>query len=277
MKSQKYPYYLRSIYNLLTKFKNPKLILSIFLGSYSQETAVVQLRESELRFTVRGAMDVWSIKETFIDRFYEQFGTSIQDGWTVVDIGAGLGDFTLLAACSHPSNKILAFEPFEGSFSLLQENLVSNGAENVQIFQQAVTDKTGEIVLDLTGGEPLQITSGVEGIDNSTAAEQVRVSSTTLKDLINDNTLTGIDLLKLDCEGAEFPILFNTENRTFEQIARIIMEYHDYISGYAVNDLAQFLQLQGYQTIITKNFVHDDLGYLFASRSQEVISDLPPM
>ena len=79
MRLGKYTYYLKSILNLLTKFENPGLILKLFLGISGDGFAEVALRGGDLRFIVRGPMDVWSIKETFIDRFYERFGTSLQD------------------------------------------------------------------------------------------------------------------------------------------------------------------------------------------------------
>lgn len=45
-----------------------------------------------------GATDVWSAKETWLDRFYERCGFPIAPGWTDVDIGAGIGEFILLAS-----------------------------------------------------------------------------------------------------------------------------------------------------------------------------------
>ncbi len=65
-------------------------------------------------------MDVWSVKETFVDRFYERYGAPVGEGWTVMDIGGGIGDFSIFAAYDKPSNQIYAFEPYPGSFTLLR-------------------------------------------------------------------------------------------------------------------------------------------------------------
>lgn len=160
MALEKYSYYLKSIFSLLSNFENPWLILRIFLRMGGVDVKKVRLKTYGLDFYVRGPMDVWCLKETFIDRFYEKYGIALQDGWTVVDIGAGLGDFSILAGQNFSHSRVYAYEPFLESFNLLQRNLVANQIKNVQIFQQAV-GKTGALILDLSGGEPLQIQSRV--------------------------------------------------------------------------------------------------------------------
>ncbi|HLE52515.1 MAG TPA: FkbM family methyltransferase, partial [Anaerolineales bacterium] len=104
-------------------------------------------------------MDVWSVKETFLDRFYEKYGTELGDGWKIVDIGAGIGEFTLFALLGHPQNIVYAFEPYPRSFDLLSSNLAANGIANAQIFSEAIGAETGTLALDLSSGEPLQIQS----------------------------------------------------------------------------------------------------------------------
>ena len=130
----KYLYYLSSIYNLLTGVKNWPLVVRVFLKTAPPSPYPIELRKSGLKLKARGIMDIWSIKETFLDRFYERFGVRIEDGWTIVDIGGGIGDYTLFAAAAAPHGKVFAFEPFPESFALLQENLAANDAANVQAF-----------------------------------------------------------------------------------------------------------------------------------------------
>ena len=98
MSFQKYPYYLGSIWKLLTSIKPAGKILRAFLRPAAARSMTIQLRENGLQFKVRGVMDIWSVKETYLDRFYEKFGAKIQPGWTVVDIGGGIGDFSIFAA-----------------------------------------------------------------------------------------------------------------------------------------------------------------------------------
>src|SRR5512133_3299511 len=113
---KKYFYYLTSIFELLTGIANWPLVVRTFLDLDGTKRKKIRLRRADLTFTVRGKMDIWSVKEAFIDRFYEKYGCAVGEGWTVVDIGAGIGEFTLFAAAAHPGNRVLAFEPFAESF-----------------------------------------------------------------------------------------------------------------------------------------------------------------
>jgi FkbM family methyltransferase len=260
---RKYFYYLYSIVELLTGFENPGVIFRIFTKKNSATHPAVHLRRSGFSFRVRGAMDVWSIKETFLDRFYERYGFTIQPGWTVIDVGAGLGDFTLFAARTS-GTRVLAFEPFPESFGLLTENMALNRADNVMVFPEAVGSTEGSLLLDLTGGEPLQFQSRAAPVTHPES--QISVKSRPLQEIINRQDIENCDLLKLDCEGAEYDILMKSPHEALNKIRRIVMEYHDHVTEFSHKDLADFLIEQGFKVQFFTNPVHDDLGYLRAER-----------
>ncbi len=262
---RKYSYYLSSIFKLFLGFKNPWLIGRIFLFRGDQNVKTVSLRKQELEFKVRGAMDVWSIKETFLDRFYEKYGYEIQPGWNVIDIGAGLGDFTLFAATAQRDTKVFAFEPFPQSFALAQENLQLNKITNGQVYDQAIAAVSGNLVLDLAGNEPLQIRSQLEAVEGT---QHLAVRAFSLAEVFPVLGIESCNLLKLDCEGAEYPILFSAPQSTLEQIDHIIMEYHDEVTEYSHHDLARFLNDHGFRVESFSNPVHSNLGYLRASREK---------
>jgi FkbM family methyltransferase len=184
-----------------------------------------------------------------------------------VDIGAGLGDFTILAAHGFPNSRVYAYEPFMESFTLLGRNLVANQIKNVEIFQQAV-GQTGALVLDLSGGEPLQIQSHQDQNGGGGDSERsVKVTSLALNEVFVQNGIRRCDLLKLDCEGAEYDILLNAKPECLERVQRVVMEYHEGVNGHTHHDLVAFLEGLGFAVSITPNRVHAYLGYLYASRS----------
>lgn len=261
---RKYSYYLLSTLKLFFGFRNPRLIAKIFLNPQDTGVKIVQLRGNGLQFQVRGAMDVWSIKETFLDRFYERYGFTIQPRWKIIDVGAGVGDYTLYAAQVQPDSQVFAFEPYPQSFSLMQENLRLNRASNVQSFDKAIGAASGELVLDLAGGEPLQFQSVSK---QAVAMEKsLSVDALSLADAFAMLEVESCDLLKLDCEGAEYAILFDTPRPVLSQVQRIVMEYHDNVVEYTHDDLARFLIEQGFQVETFPNPVHSYLGYLRAAR-----------
>ncbi|MEM0136250.1 MAG: FkbM family methyltransferase, partial [Thermoplasmatales archaeon] len=64
-------------------------------------------------------------------------------GDVVVDVGAGIGDFSILAANAVGENgKVLAIEPSTRNFNLLKKNLVKNNIKNVIIYNYAVSDSS---------------------------------------------------------------------------------------------------------------------------------------
>lgn len=262
----KYSYYFFSIFTLLLRMKPWPLVLRLFLGAKPTGYPLIQLRENGLRFRTRSAMDVWAIKETLLDRFYEKYGFAVQDGWTVIDIGGGVGDFTTAAAFNHPTNRVYAFEPTPSSFGLLQENLEANGIENVRVFPTAVWSSDGEVEIDTGNGEPVQYTSQARLDPQPAPNGKVIVPAYSLETVFAETGATRCDLMKLDCEGAEYEILFKAPDAVLRRIDRIVMEYHDNSGPYTHADMARFLTEKGYRVRVTPNAVHAYLGYLSATR-----------
>lgn len=261
---RKVSYYITSIFRIFIGLTRPLFITAFFLGIVHPKREKIQLRNSKLQFWVRSPMDVWSIKETFLDRFYLRSGISIQNHWTIIDIGAGIGDFTIQAACDYPDNRVFAFEPYPDSFSLLEENLLLNGIRNVNAFPVAVGAHDGDMVLDLSSGEPLQLQSAPVG--NTPSAETIEVPSQTLSDLFEAHEIDRCHLLKLDCEGAEFSILMHNSDSWLPRVERITLEYHNDLTEHTHHQLVEFLSDIGFKITTRPNSVHASLGYLYAWR-----------
>jgi len=274
---RKYAYYLRSIFTMLFGVKQPLKLIAIFLHKDTPTLKTISLRTSGLTFQVRSKMDIWSLKETLLDHFYEKYGTPIQPTWTIMDIGAAIGEFTILAARSAPQGKVIAYEPYLGSFELLQINLKNNNINNVTAHNQAIWSTTGTLALDTTAGEPLQIVSteppaipsSIPAPALDTAASPSPIRALSLADALSTNHIAHLDLLKLDCEGAEYPILLQADPLIFHRIDRIVMEVHDNAHSHYHNELIELLHSQGYHTCLNPNPVHPHLGYLYAEKNKK--------
>lgn len=253
-------YYLSSIFTLLGKIKNWPAPLLLALG---KSNVMIYLKNG-CRFKVRSLMDVWIIKETCLDRDYEVNGVPIQDGWTVIDIGAGLGDFAVCVGHEHPNNRIYAYEPAPESLALFKENITLNAIKNVQAFQTAVGATTVEMTLRTTR-EAVQYTTTTSTVSGRPDGA-VTVPGLSLDALFKAEKLTRCDFLKLDCEGCEFDVLLRAAPATLEKIGHICLEYHDTFTEFNHDDLTRHLQQQGFVVKITPNPVHKYLGILYAER-----------
>jgi FkbM family methyltransferase len=167
--------------------------------------------------------EIWSKRDYDIPNF------TLTEKMTVVDVGANQGFFSLYAASKGAT--VFAFEPCGENFDVLKLNVLKNGlTHQVKMFNTAVTAKKGRVTLfvgvDAAGG----ILSGSASIcnaDRGGEGVQTRsVESVTLDSLLHDLHIRRCDLLKMDCEGAEYEILRNTSADSFRKIARISMECH---------------------------------------------------
>jgi FkbM family methyltransferase len=258
-------YYLSSIPTLLLGVRNWPMMLAAFLRLPVRRPFIITLRGSGLSFRARSAMDVWIIKESCLDRNYEAASVPVRDGWTIIDIGAGLGDFSVHAARLNPSGSVYAFEPFPESFALLEENVRLNRLGNVKLSPQAVGARPQERLTLYASGEAVQ--HRTTGSAAPTAIPTFEVTSTSLDRIFEEHNLTVCDYLKIDCEGAEYDILFNAGESTLARIRHLCLEYHDGVTAHTHADLARFLREKGFHVTTQPNPVHGHLGLLHAQTS----------
>ena len=191
--------------------------------------------------TVKGYTHcLYMFQEIWSKRDYDQPGFNLGKGMTVLDIGANQGFFSLFAA-SHGAN-VYSFEPCLDNFEILQWNVEKNGLhDSIHAFNRAVTGQKGSVAffvgVDSSGG----ILSGTASTHNPSrgglGVQTRSIESTTLDFLLDDLRIERCDFLKMDCEGAEYEILANTSQRSFDRIARISMEFHCDRSQEAVDAL----------------------------------------
>jgi FkbM family methyltransferase len=253
-------YYFSSIPTLLSGMRPRGAVLRLFLGPPVRRPIAVTL-SSGLRFRVGTPMDAWVLKETCLDRDYEK-DAPLEPDWTVVDVGAAFGDFTVHAARLCPRGTVHAFEPLPDNFRRLEEHVRVNGVTNVRASQEAVAAAPGTLALyTVTGLTGQHRTTGEE---RGAAEPAVRVPATTLARAFEERGIARCDLLKIDCEGAEFDIVLGLEPGVLGRIARIVLEYHDHVTEHTHEELVRFLEERGFEVRIRPNPAWKELGFLYA-------------
>ncbi len=224
-----------------------------------RRTGVVALRGGP-RFRVRTLLDVWVVKETCLDGVYDVLANDLPEEAVIVDVGAGLGDFAVHAALRSPRARIVAVEPHPGSFRLLEENLAANGVTNVRALPVALTETAAATVpLDVGAREPALFTTTAPRVSRA-----VDVPNRTLAALLEHCGLERVDLLKLDCEGAEFGILLEASGETLRRIERIVLEWHEGVTQWNAADLAGRLESAGFVVSLRRSAVIPSTGILEA-------------
>ena len=140
----------------------------------------------------------------------------ILEGDVVMDIGAHIGSFSILAA--KKGAFVYAYEPDPDNYELLKINIALNRLEHL------ITPKN-YAVADYNGISKLYRCPTNFG-GHSLFHNKFRVLEIDVNVLkFEDEKKPIIDFLKLDCEGGEYPIILNSN---LDNVRQIVMEYHEY-------------------------------------------------
>jgi FkbM family methyltransferase len=132
----------------------------------------------------------------------------LKPGMKVVDAGANIGLYSLLAAkCVGEGGRIWSFEPSQTTYGLFLDNLALNGVTRVAAHRLALSDSKGELILrsEQGFGDLYRHLDYMEGTKTGDAVETVRVIP--LDDFADAQNIGPIDFLKIDVEGGEFCLL----------------------------------------------------------------------
>jgi FkbM family methyltransferase len=161
--------------------------------------------------------DSWSFRDTYkeiFERGIYQFEPHRRKK-VILDCGANMGLSVLYFAMHYPDHQIIAFEPDETVFDVLETNVKTYELANVTLIKKAVWEREG--VLEFYTDHGL---GGRVGTAYANQAPQ-RVQSVRLKDYLNDE----VGFLKVDIEGAESDVLMDCRN-DLSRVDKIFFEYH---------------------------------------------------
>lgn len=195
----------------------------------------------------------------------------------VVDIGAHIGSFGHLAL-TRGAGTLFGFEPEPSNYACARQNLAPFG-DRVHLYQHAVWRS------DVPGRQlPLFASSDRANVGGGTLIWEAdgplvdAVPFDEVVDAISERGRRRIDVMKMDCEGAEFPILLTS--RLLDRVDRIVGEYHELraqlpahvrVPGYdefAIEGLAAWLEGAGFTVSwhCQATGMFGDLGLFFAER-----------
>ena len=185
------------------------------------------------------------------------------DDATLVDLGANIGAFSVYAATVARHTRVYAYEPLPQAYQVMQENVQLNElTDAIKCFNYAVAGTPAMRELFVSGTDFFFPTLIAPAKPQDTCSQPVRC--TTLAEIIDVNGLAQVDLLKMDVEGGEYDILYQTPLQYFARIQEIRMEYHNLDQEEQnVSGLKDFLTSQGY-TITHEQATSPTNGLLWA-------------
>lgn len=134
----------------------------------------------------------------------------------VIDVGAHIGYYSLIAALANPESQVLAFEPLPEAIQRFKQNVKENNLSNIQLFECALGDSPGTATL-------FHAPPSINGIPTSSGlsekffqysffvesgvTERTDVQVMTISQVIEDQKISRVDLIKIDTETTEPSVL----------------------------------------------------------------------
>lgn len=148
----------------------------------------------------------------------------------IIDIGANAGFFDILLFSKKTGAVIYAYEPLPDNISQLQKLISVNKAlaKKLHFYQQAVTGMPKQSIdLYIEAEAQSSVVASIFSNFDKRNTKKITVPCITLADIILQNNLAEIDVMKIDCEGSEYDILYNTDPALIRRAKLLLIEVHD--------------------------------------------------
>ncbi len=224
-------------------------------------TRQIIFNQQSFQVQIRDEADDSVLAEIFKHREYratEKIIRATSD--PIIDVGAHAGFFTLYCRALNPTIPIYALEPEPANQTCINEQLVKNKITNVTLIKAALTGETGQGTLALT---PDSHNHYILTKKNSGTEPTIIVPTLHFADVIRQNKIKRVGLLKIDIEGGEYAVFKSLRSEDFAYLNAIIMEYHNQ-DQQTFHPIEQQLREQGFGVQIFPSKFDKQMGFLFA-------------
>lgn len=240
-------------------FENPWLILLLRLGVIKAAYFLYRIRKENrcyamlARPTASSAGDIFVLREVLVEETYKDaLALMTAKNIRLVDIGANLGSFTIWTHRVLGVREAFCFEPEPDSFRLLNFNLSLNECKAAKTLECAVGGASRTIKISLDKDSP----AGANIYDGATSSDAKTVPVIAFEKWLREIE-GGFDLLKMDCEGAEWEIIRQTDPQQFARFQVVVAEVHDDPEHkQSVPEFKQSMENLGFQTVRWDNKDH---------------------
>jgi FkbM family methyltransferase len=209
------------------------------------------------RFYVRKSCvsDAMILKMTHLDHEYDFLRQYLQ-GSVVLDIGANIGDTAVLFA-GYGARKVVAYEPHPDLYRQAQDNLRLNRVDQVVSILNAGVGATNDTLT--IREDSLQGATAGFGLREAPFGKAIPVRIIGIADVMKE--IGSVDVVKMDCEGAEFDILEAISLEDLRRIRVLGVEYHRDPQAISAK-----LEHSGFSVQIVR-VINADMGLLLAIRN----------
>ena len=256
----------------------------------------------EIAYQSRAEVDFF-YHDVFEKEVYLRHGVTVKDGDCVFDVGANIGFFTMFVHRKCTPSAVYSFEPAPPLFRILGDNASRHG-QRARLFNFGLSDsaKTAEftfypnssgmssfygdkeeekealkaIMLNQLRGGMAEMEQVLKHADDlleerfrsQTYACQLR----TLSDVISEQNVSRIDLLKIDVQKSELDVLAGIREDDWPKIGQIVLEVHDTDGRLA--EVSGLLRRHGFDLTVEQDDMYEGstLYNLFAVRRPALLA-----
>jgi FkbM family methyltransferase len=165
--------------------------------------------------------DMVTVHEIFARRDYDV----VKAPATVLDGGANVGLLSLWALTRRPDSRVRCFEPVQANIDELHRNL-AGFEDRYELIEAALAPESGQVTF---GTEPTGRYGGIDIPSPDTISVPAVGINTAIQDCLAE--WDGIELLKLDVEGAEIDILRALDPEQLERVGALAVEHEGELPG----------------------------------------------
>jgi FkbM family methyltransferase len=171
----------------------------------------------------------------------------VKPGFTVLDIGANIGYYTVIASkLVSDAGKVIAFEPTVNFLDVLSKNIAANNLSNVEVMPYGLSNRTCELEIDI--GPSSATLHSPPGFDKVLSTEKIQLIS--LVDFVQTSKIEKIDFIKIDIDGHE-PVFFEGAWPILDAMSPIILcevsHLHYLQAGYTAWDFYSKVKEHNYK------------------------------
>lgn len=143
----------------------------------------------------------------------------------IIDAGANIGLASLYFIKKYPNTKIIAVEPEKANFEMLGIN--SKNHKNIFLYKRALSNRANLVlnVVDRGFGDWGFVTEIESSVSYQNSVDTVQ--TITIDEIMKENNLDFIDLLKIDIEGGEKELFESNYENWLPRTRNIAIELHD--------------------------------------------------
>lgn len=232
---------------------NATLLLKLFPGVYKKPIRFKM--RSGGSFFIPDFLSAYIYWEIFLYKIYDVPGIT-GSNLTILDVGANIGLASLRFKMLYPDADIYCFEPYKLHFELLNKNILNSKFKGIHPYPVGIAGNKRHAKFYLHAKN-----SGAHSIHpEDLSFKTIEIDLIDLNEAISNTKLGICDLLKLDCEGAEYEIIKSIDGQIAPKIRQIV--YEATVDRYDPKELNDHLSSIGYQ-------IEQVNGYIYKATFQD--------